>query len=134
MKKKQLAGPANPNKRAAANDENSAILCQSNANQFGSTLSAHLLNYENSLFRIVKPPAILPLQLIPSIPRQLQIAAVRAKTLDLRNRRLRAIDAEVANILSQSSLNDLLESWHSPSVTPSKTLFQLLWRELETNQ
>ena len=78
------------------------------------------LNYEISLFRTVKPPAILPLQLRPSIPRQLQIAAVRAKTHDLRNRRLRAIDAEVANILSQSSLNDLLESWYSPLYHPLK--------------
>ena len=78
------------------------------------------LNHEISLSRAVKPPAILLLQLRPSIPRQLQLAAVQAKTHDLRNRRLRAIDAEVANIFSQTSLIDLLESWYSPLYHPLK--------------
>ena len=69
---------------------------------------------------MVQPPVVLPLQLSPNIPRNLQRAAVQVKTLDLRNRRFRAIDAEVANILSQTSLTELLELWHSPLYHPIK--------------
>ena len=78
------------------------------------------LNHEISLCRAVQPPVVLPLQLSPNIPRNLQRAAVQAKTLDLRNRRMRAIDAEVANMMSQTSLTELLELWYSPLYRPFK--------------
>ena len=52
----------------------------------GRTIYKHIvrspyrqLNHEISLLRAVKPPIVLPLQLSPSIPRNLQLAAVQAK-------------------------------------------------------
>ena len=72
------------------------------------------LIYNISILRVTEAPKILPLQIYPCIPKQLQLPAIQTKVKELEKRRIRAIGPEVVHVLSQTSLSNLVDLWYAP--------------------